>query len=86
MLTAKQLEKMSESAADEADKSRLADIREIKIDAGMPPEKRMKNYLEQIKNPYCFRCGDTVVRIRFEPAGEELGDKLKSFFISLKKA
>lgn len=85
MLTAKQLDEMNQSAMDKIDRNKLADIRGIKIDTDMPLGKRMENYLEQVKNPYCFLCGDTVVRVRFEPTGEELSDKLKGFFISLKK-
>ncbi len=85
MLTVKQLDKMSQSGMDKIDRTGLVDIRGVQIDITMPPEMRMKSYLEQIKNPYCFLCGDTAVRVSFEPTGDELKNKLKNFFISLKK-
>lgn len=85
MLTVKQLEEMSQSEVIPIDRTGLVDIRQIQIDAAMPLEMRMAGYLEQIKNPYCFLCGDTAVRVRFESEGDELRNKLKKFFINLKK-
>lgn len=85
MLTVKQLDEMSQSGIDEIDRTELVDIRGIQINTNLPPERRMTDYLEQIKNPYCFLCGDAAVRVNFEPAGDELKSKLKNFLISLKK-
>ena len=39
----------------------LVDIRDVKIDRSQPVEERMKSYVEQIKNPYLFKVGNTVV-------------------------
>ena len=33
----------------------LVDIREIKIDPDQPLEERMRSYIEQVRDPYCFR-------------------------------
>lgn len=85
MLTVKQLDEMNQLDIEKIDKSGLVDIRGIKIDTNLPPEQRMIDYLEQIKNPYCFLCGDSAVRVRFEPMGVELRSKIKDFFISMKK-
>ena len=41
----------------------LVDIRDVKIDRTQPVEERMKSYVEQIKNPYLFKVGNTVVRV-----------------------
>lgn len=84
MLTIKQLDKMSQSELGEINRTELVDIKSIQIDINLPPEQRMLHYLEQIKNPYCFLCGDTAVRVRFEPTGDALKSKLQSFFVSLK--
>ena len=37
------------------------------------------------RNPYCFRCGETIVRLCFAPAGNDLNSHLISFFGGLKK-
>ncbi len=81
MITREQLEKMKYRSIEEIDRSELVDIQNIKIDTQLPSDIRMLQYLEQIKNPYCFLCGDTPVRISFQEEGKELDDLLKHYFI-----
>ena len=45
--------------------SQLVDIRNVKIDRSLPSEERIKSFIEQIKNPYQFKVGDTVVKVSF---------------------
>lgn len=85
MLTVKQLDEMKQSELQKINHTGLVDIRNIQIDTSLSPEQRMIQYLEQVKNPYSFLCGDTAVRVRFEPTGDELKGKLKNYFVSLKK-
>jgi hypothetical protein len=60
----------------------LADIRDVVIDPSLPKEEKLKSYLSQIKNPYLYRCGDTVIRASFADNGAPLADKLKQYFFS----
>ena len=46
---------------DVAFREQLVDIRDVKIDRSLPSEERIKSFIEQIKNPYQFKVGDTVV-------------------------
>ena len=62
------------------------DIRSVVVDTSLPPEQRMMDYLEKIKNPYCFRCGDAVVSIHFADKGNSLDSLLKNYFIGLKRS
>lgn len=48
------------------------DIEEIKINLHTPMGKRMEEYIRQIKNPYAFRCGETMVDIQFSEDGVTL--------------
>ena len=43
------------------------------------------DYLELVKNPYYFMCGKTPVNVRFLSNGIELGEKLKLYFLGLKR-
>jgi len=70
----------------EIDRTALADIHAIKIDRNLPAARRAEQYLGQIRNPYCFLCGDSVVRVRFAEDGGDLKSHLKTYFISCKKA
>ena len=45
--------------------SQLVDFRNVKIDRSLPSEERIKSFIEQIKNPYQFKVGDTVAKLSF---------------------
>ena len=45
--------------------SELVDIRDVVIDKSLPLEERVRSYVEQIKDPYCFKVGDVVVRVSY---------------------
>ena len=45
--------------------SELVDIRDVVIDKKLTLEERVKSYVEQIKDPYCFKVGDVVVRVSY---------------------
>ena len=57
----------------------LVDIRDVKLDRSLNKPERMKSFVEQIKNPYCFRYGDTVVKISFADTDRTLEDCLEEY-------
>ena len=59
----------------------LVDIRDVSVDQSLPKEERIAEFLRQIKNPYCFRCGKFTVRARFADNGVSLEDCLKQILI-----
>ena len=50
----------------------LVDIRDVKIDRTLPVEERVISYVQQIKNPYMFKVGNTVVRVSYTESGPSL--------------
>ncbi len=83
-MTIGELDRLSKIGIDEVDRTKLVDIKEIKIDPLQSAVQRMESYLDSVKNPYLFLCGDTAVRVRFEPGGKDLGGSIKNHFTSLK--
>lgn len=61
----------------------LADIRDVKIDRTQPVEERMKSYVEQIKNPYLFKVGNTVVRVSYANTQATINDNFVNLLASL---
>ena len=55
----------------------LVDIREISVSKDLPKEERIAAFVQQIKNPYRFRCGDFVVNACFSPKGRTLEECLQ---------
>lgn len=64
-ITAAQLQAMREVNVRTVDKNTLVDIRTVKINTGLPPKERILDYISQIKNPYCYLVGDTVVKVQY---------------------
>ena len=61
----------------------LVDIRDVKIDRTQPVEERMKSYVEQIKNPYLFKVGNTVVRVSYANTQATINDNIVNLLASL---
>ena len=61
----------------------LVDIRDVKIDRSMSVEDRMKSYVEQIKNPYMFKVGNTVVRVSYSNTQATINDNFVNLLASM---
>lgn len=61
----------------------LVDIRDVKIDRSMSVEDRMKSYMEQIKNPYMFKVGNTVVRVSYANTQATINDNFVNLLASM---
>lgn len=61
----------------------LVDIRDVKIDRSMSVEDRMKSYVEQIKNPYMFKVGNTVVRVSYANTQATITDNFVNLLASM---
>ena len=62
----------------------LVDIRDVKIDRSLPVEERMRSYVEQIKNPYMFKCGTTIVRVSYANTTQTINDNFLNLLMSLR--
>ena len=63
--------------------SELVDIRDVVIDKRLTPEERVRSYIEQIKDPYCFKVGDVVVRVSYAGKDKSLTDSFASMIASM---
>ena len=61
------------------DKSGLVDIKNVNINPYDPPEKKMRDYIKQIKNPYCFLCNGYAVKIEFADNNRTIEDCFTEF-------
>ena len=85
MYTLHQLSEFGSMGIGGATQNGLVPAENIVLDPFSPAEQRMCSFLEQVKNPYCFLCGETAVKVCFSQNGESLGSKLKRYFLGLKK-
>lgn len=64
-IISEQLKAMQEVDIRTVDKSTLVEIGEVEIDTSLPDEERMLDFVQQVKNPYCYLDHGTVVKISF---------------------
>lgn len=53
----------------------LADIRDVVINPALNKEERIKSFVNQIKNPLCYKYGDYIVKISFSKDDERTIDR-----------
>lgn len=66
------VEKMKNLDIRTVDPKELVERQSVKVDMKLPREERIKQYIKQIKNPYCYLDGDVVVKVSFQEEGVTL--------------
>ncbi len=61
------------------DRDSLVDIQRVSIDATLPKEERMRDFIRQVKNPYLYRHGKYVVKIAFADTDITLEQRLTDY-------
>lgn len=61
----------------------LVDIRDVKIDRSLPIEDRVKSYVEQVKNLYMFKVGNTVVRVSYADTNRTMNDNFVNMIAAM---
>lgn len=60
-----------------SDKTELVDIRSVSIDVSLSREERLAEFLNQIKDPYHFKCGGIEIHACYSQDGPTLMECLK---------
>ncbi len=77
------LEEMKNIDVRTVDPDTLVDVTKIVIDEKLPKEERVAEYLRQVKNPYCFRVGNMVVKNVYSTDGVSLQERFEQFVRTL---
>lgn len=64
----------------------LTEILAVRVNVFLPLEARIKDYLAQVKNPYCFLCEKIPVKISFSDEAHTLHERLARYYTSRKRA
>lgn len=65
VLTKELLEEMRTVDIKKVDPSNLVDIHNVIVHSDLPEKERMLDFIQQIKNPYCFLCHGMIIKIKF---------------------
>ena len=80
--TQEELEAMKNVDIRTVNPATLRDIRDVKINTALPKAQRIQDYIRQIGNPYCYRHGKYVVKIRFADTNVTLEDRMLAYIRS----
>ena len=61
----------------------LVDIKDVQINTSLSRDERVLDFLEQIKNPYCFKVGKAAVKVSFADTEATVEDCLERYLLSL---
>lgn len=75
----KTLQELKRVNIKEVNPDELVDISEIEIDTKQSVQKRVKEYVEQVHNPYLVRVGEYIVKVGYSDCKETLNDRLKQY-------
>lgn len=73
------LETMRKLTPEDVELSSLVDIGSIHIDTALSSKEKLESYLNQIQNPYLFRCGEVIVKLSYADTTITLEDRLEQF-------
>jgi len=65
------------------DRSTLVQRDSIRLEPADPQNERLRDFIQQIKNPYCYLDGKTVVKISFAKTDTTLEDCLEHYLRGL---
>ncbi len=65
------------------DRSTLMQRSSVRLDPAAPREERLRDFIQQIKNPYCYLDGKTVVKISFSSTDTTMEDCLEHYLRGL---
>lgn len=82
-VSAEELRKMKDIDIRTVDKNQLVDLNSVVIDESKPVEERMLSFIQQIRNPYCFRVGDVAVKLVYKENGPTFQQNLEDMLMSL---
>ena len=52
---------------------------DVNINKKLPREQRLEDYVRQIGNPYCYKCGEAIVKISFSETTATLEDRIENY-------
>lgn len=84
VMTVMELDALKDVDVRTVEKEGLVDIREVPVERGLPAEERIKDFIMKVKNPYCFRVGDVVVKTAFSENGGSFGERFERMLAGLK--
>ncbi len=63
-------------------KDELVDIKDVNININLPVDVRKKQFIDQVGNPYIFKCNGTIVKNTYSKNGKTLDELIEKLIMS----
>ena len=77
------ISEMKEVDVRSVDRNTLVQRNSVKVNSKKDKAERVKEYVEQIRNPYCYLDGKTVVKISFANTSRTIEDCMRGYLSGL---
>ena len=77
------IETMKNVSPKTVDRSTLVQRSRVRLDPAAPREDRLRELIKQIRNPYCYLDGKTVVKISFAETDRTMEECLEHYLRGL---
>lgn len=77
------IQKMKDVDIQTVNCSQLVDLNTVVIDENQSVEERLESFIEQIKNPYCFRVGDIAVKVVYKENGPTFQQNFEEMLLTM---
>ncbi|GMQ58622.1 hypothetical protein AN1V17_30170 [Vallitalea sediminicola] len=81
--TGRALKAMENIDVSTVNKQELVDIRDVHIEKHQSKEEKIKSFIDQVKNPYCYKCGNVVVKVSYDKNKVTMQEKMKHYLSDL---
>jgi hypothetical protein len=81
--TSKELKTMENVDISTVSKQELVDIKDVHIEKHQSKEDKIKSFIDQVKNPYCYKCGNVVVKVSYDKNKLTMQEKMKHYLSDL---
>ena len=65
------------------DPDTLVDVRNVNIPEELTGKDRLEAFVKQVKNPFCYRVGDVVVKNVYSQDGISINDRFEQILKNL---
>lgn len=80
-MTAEELTKLRDVDVTNIDRDALVDLQDISIDDKLSVDERIASFIEQIKNPYCFKVDGVVIKVAFSSEGKSFKEQFEQIIL-----
>ena len=81
MINCELLKEMKNKNFEDLNSNELVDIKNIEIDTSKPKIEKLIDFIEKIKNPYLFKVGDIIVKIKFSNNNQSFQERMENIIL-----